>query len=334
MNKIALALLLVIAVCPVWADNTIAIHSGENGELGAQSIKNLLMRPISQQSVQSQQAHQPDLKPHVVPMQASDQARHNQVALPKVKTTTIEINHELIRNIPVSADYSVKGPNYISATGVNALVFPVKIASFTPEPGSMSFKWASDNHAIVFKLTDPNMKSVQAIVTLDNTSKEPISLVFDVINSSGRVIAVPASIAGTSPLADSPLYKNSSNYEAQIIQLMNQAINNQPFSSAWQFSENTDMKSPYSQFTVPSFEQWTNPVYTLKDFTLCSRDYGELHLKETDYANANTVAVTLTKFNLWHGECTQLVVLQQNPASSNTSGQDMDMLSPVNTGGQ
>lgn len=249
------------------------------------------------------------MQPKTIPMANMPGEKISVSNTPKVETANIKIGHRLIRNIPVSANYSLTGRNYISATGINALIFPVPVTSFTPEVGTMDFKWISHNHGIVFKLKNPSLKVVQAIVTLDNESQLPLSLVFDVISSAGRVIVIPHKMVGVTLIRNSSIFNTKTTFDKKIIQLTNMVINHKDLGGEWIHSQKKNIKSPYSQLAISDFQIWENNFYVIKNIKLCSTS-NYVSLAESTFSDQKTVAVTLTKHLLKPNECGRVIVIE------------------------
>lgn len=246
---------------------------------------------------------------------ASREASHSNSSVGQMK------NPVLVRTLPINALYKVNSRNYISESGVNAIIAPIKITGFVPEPGVVEYIWINNAHGIAFQLKKKR-KTFQAIVTFES-KKAPISVLFDVMNVPGRVIAMTSSVTGTSPLEKDPVNPSTYPYDKNIIDLMSQIVRGGKLDSAWQHEEKNKMESPYQQFSIKHYQHWYNESYSIKIFDLCSRSWRKLQLNEKSFSNDKTMAVTLTRHTLNQNECGQLIVMsslqgQQDNSEENT----------------
>lgn len=332
-NQKLVALTLMIVTSIANANSEINIHDNTL-KTNSDAVRNLLMQPTHKvvgtksrvAGKQQNESGKTSIKKASLPVLtmkaiSTPQPIENNAAnwQRKVETTSIEFGQKLLKHIPVNANYDQNNKNYISANQINAIVAPVKISAFVPEPGMITFKWINQNHGIVFKLDNPRSKKFQAMVSFDN-GKPPVSLVFTVANTPGRVLAIPSSIAGTTPLSQTKTFGVMSEYDQRIIKLMNIVVNNKPLSSAWQYRNNTKPNSPFKEFKVMRTQHWYNTDYSIKKIHLCSTYNGPLYLSESAFIQKSSyqaMAITLTKHKLDLGQCTDLVILSSaSPVSS------------------
>lgn len=257
----------------------------------------------------------PVYKPKVVrmfPTQMESNREKNEYEMTSsIATTPIQIEKKLIRNMPINANYNMNKRNYISESGINAIVAPVKITSFVPEPNSVNFQWINDHRGIAFQLKD-NRKTFQAIVTFES-NQNPVSIFFDVINVPGRVISIPSDITGLRPFPkESPLsLKKEDNYEKYIVEIMNDIVSGKSLNDSWQYQESQSSDNPYNEIAVKSYKHWFNDVYSIKDYQLCSQTSEFVNLSEKTFTAPDTIAITITKHKLNPSECTQVVVMSE-----------------------
>lgn len=345
LNWIILIYFIFITVS--FAEETININENNLLKEDPQAVKNILMNPINstntqknqntatqeaskvngsllidnhinqrEQSKWAQQSTAHSSKPKEVsmfPNSVGNQDDNNQQNTGTiVQTTPIKMGKRLIRDMPVSATYHMNARNYISESGVNAIVSPIKITGFVPEPGSVTFQWINNNHGIAFQIKD-DRKTLQAIVTFDS-QKNPVSLFFDVTNVAGRVISLPSSLTGTTPLSKDPMFsnQNTDSYDKYITQLMNDIVDGKSLGQAWQYQESATAQNPYNEIAVKRYQHWFNRIYSIKNFELCSQSNETVSLNEKTFASTDTLAVTLTKHKLHPRECSRLVVMSKN----------------------
>lgn len=263
---------------------------------------------VSSNDVTSQKPNEVNMFPNSVTNGGNNAQQNNETA----QTTSIKIGKHLIRNMPINAIYRVNGRNFISESGVNAIVAPIKITGFVPEPGSVTFQWINDNHGIAFQIKGER-KTLQAIVTFES-QKTPVSLFFDVTNVPGRVISLPSSLTGTLPLVNDSQFsnKNSDSYDKYITHLMNTIVSGKSLGQAWQYQESATTQNPYNEIAVKRYQHWFNRIYSIKNFELCSQSNEIVSLNEKTFASTVTLAITLTKHRLKPGECSRLVVMARN----------------------
>ena len=224
------------------------------------------------------------------------------------------------RVLPASAVYGQRHGNIISDTDGNALLSRIPITQVAPQPGTVRIvKWIDNTQGqhigIVFSVIAPKRKTVQMMVMLKG-DHPAVSLVFTVSHVHGRVVQLPVSLTGVAPLQTSPVFGQPSVYDARVIALMQQVLSHQPLGNTWDYTVRYHPLSPYHEFRVKRHQRWRNRQYAIDAFVLCSRYARRLSLRASTFANANTIAVTLTHNLVAKGACTRLVIIGQRHHAS------------------
>jgi len=331
----------------IFADDSINIDQNRLNE-DPEVVKNILMKPIisipkklnQNTIIKKDSSHSESLlkEPKWI-LQKSHVSNHDEITKPNevkmfpnraptnaetIQTTAIKLEKPLTRDMPFNAIYQLNGHNYMSESGINAIISPVKMTSFIPEPGSINFQWINDNHGIAFQMKGQR-KTLQAIVTFENQNT-PISLFFDIANVPGRVISLPHSLIGIPLPKLSKSNKKKDSYDDEYINsLMNNIINGKSLGSAWQYQESEAVKNPYNEIAVKRYQHWFNHVYSIKKFELCSQSDKAVSLNEKTFATADTIAVVITKHRLKPNDCSHLIVMSRSDFSDS---QLTDMYAP------